>query len=78
MPDWFISCTTEKREVSPKKSSLKNPFLSFRKSIKIFNKLPVTPICFNLKIRPLCQTLSKALEISRKIRLTSKQLSNDW
>ena len=32
--------------------------LSFRKSIEIFNKLTVTPFCFNLKIRPLCQTLS--------------------
>ena len=29
-------------------------------------------------MRPLCQTLSKPLKISRKIPLTSKPLSNDW
>ena len=52
-------------------------FNSLRKSVKIFNKSPVTPFCFNLKIRPLSQTYSKALEISRKIPLTSKSLSND-
>ena len=32
---------------------------------------PSTPCVFNLKISPLYQTLSKALEISRKIPLKS-------
>ena len=50
-------------------------FLSFWKSINNFDKFPVTPFCFYLKIRSVCQTLSKALEISRKMSLTSKPLS---
>ena len=52
--------------------------LFLRKSIKIFNKSPVTPFYFNSKMRPLCQIWSNVLEISRKIPLTSKRLSNDW
>ena len=37
-----------------------------------FNKFPETPFCFNLKINPSCQTLSKAYEISKNIALTSR------
>ena len=35
------------------------------------------PFCFNLKIIPLCQTLSNAFEISRKMPLTSNPSSKD-
>ena len=37
-----------------------------------FNKFPETPFCFNLKINPSCQTLSKTFEISKNIALTSR------
>ena len=33
--------------------------------------------CFNLKIIPLCQILSKALYMSKKLFLTSNPLSKD-
>ena len=35
------------------------------------------PICFNLRISHLCQTLSKALNMSKKTLLTSSPISND-
>lgn len=53
-------------------------FPSFRKSAKMLNKLPVTPFYFDLKMRHLCQILLIALEISRKIPLSSKASLNDW
>ena len=52
-------------------------FLFLRKSHKIFSKLPDIPFCFDLKMNPLCQTLSNAFDISRKTPLTSNPLSND-
>ena len=36
------------------------------------NKMPDTPFCLSLKTRLSCHTLSKDLEISKKIALTSK------
>ena len=35
------------------------------------------PLCFTLKISPLFQTLSKALDMSKKTLLTSNPLSKD-
>ena len=35
-------------------------FLFLKKSHKRFSKLPDIPFCFNLKMRPSCQTLSNA------------------
>ena len=35
------------------------------------------PFGFNLKIRPSCQTLSKALDMSKKTFVTSNPLSED-
>ena len=35
------------------------------------------PFCFNLKISPSCQTLSKALGMSKETLLTSNPLSKD-
>ena len=52
-------------------------FLFLRKSHKRFSKLPDMPFCFNLKMRPQCQILSKAFDISRKTRLNSNPSSND-
>ena len=52
-------------------------FLFLRKSHKRFSKLPDIPFCFNLKMRPSCQTLSNAFDISRKTPLTSNPSSND-
>ena len=38
--------------------------LFFRKSFIELRSLTEIPFCFNLKIRSLCRTLSKAMEIS--------------
>ena len=46
-------------------------FLYVKKCFKTLNKLPDIPFSYNLNIRPLCQTLSKVFEISRKTPLTS-------
>ena len=35
------------------------------------------PFCFDLEISPSCQTLSKALDMSKKTLLTSNPLSKD-
>ena len=51
--------------------------LLLKKSDKICKRSPETPFCFNLKISPSCQTLSKALDISKKTPLTSNPSSND-
>ena len=60
--------------------SIKNDsFLSItKKSDKICNRSPEILFCFNLKISPSCQTLSKALDISKKTPLTSNPSSNDF
>ena len=52
-------------------------FLSFKKFAKVFSKLTATPFRFNLWIRPFCETLLKALDMSRKTFLTSIALSKD-
>ena len=52
-------------------------FLFDKKSIIKFKSFPDIPFCFNLYIKPLCHTLSNALEVSRKTPLTSFPLSND-
>ena len=46
-------------------------FLFLIKSHKIFSKLPDIPFCFNFKMRPSCQTVPNAFDISRKTPLTS-------
>ena len=38
---------------------------------------PEMSFCFNLKISPSCQTLSKALDMSKETLLTSDPLSKD-
>ena len=40
-------------------------FLKLRKSVIIFKILSDIPFCFNLNMRPSCQTLSNALDISK-------------
>ena len=63
-------------EVCPLRSTLCLLFL--KKFDNSFKRLPDIPLCFSLKIRPLCYTLSKALDISRNTLGTSKPSSNDW
>ena len=46
-------------------------FLLVKYYLKHKSKFPTIPIFFNLKRRPLCHTLSKALLISKKITLIS-------
>ena len=48
-----------------------------KKAIVTFNRLPVTPFCFNLLRSQLCQGLSNAFDISRKTPLTSYPWSKD-
>ena len=52
-------------------------FLLIKNVDKMCNGLPDMPFWDNLNNRPLCHTLSKALEISRKTFLTSWPSSND-
>ena len=52
-------------------------FLNLRKSVPMFKILSDTPFCFNLNIRPSCQTLSNALVISKNTALTSKLSSKN-
>ena len=52
-------------------------FLFDKKSVIKFRSFSDIPFCLNLYKRPLCHTLSNALEISRKTPLTSYPLSND-
>ena len=67
--------TSDQSETCPFNKTL--CFLFLRKSHKRFSKLPDIPFCFNLKMRPSCQTLSNAFDISRKTPLTSNPSSND-
>ena len=53
-------------------------FLLLKKSDKKRRIAPEMLFCFNLKISPSCQNLSKALDISKKILLTSIPLSKDF
>ena len=46
-------------------------FLLFKKSVTVLKRLPDIPFCFSLKGSPSCQTLSNALEISRKTFLVT-------
>ena len=52
-------------------------FLSLIKLDKRSKRLPDIPFCDNLKRRPLCHTLSKDLEMSKKTLLTSNPPSNE-
>ena len=52
-------------------------FLLVNEYFKTFNNLPDIPFSCNLKIKPSCQTLLNAFEISRKTPLTSSPSSND-
>ena len=62
-------------EACPFKTTL--CFLKQRKSVMIFKILSDIRFCFNLDIRPLCQTLSNALDISKNTALTSRLSSKD-
>ena len=63
------------REAYPFKTT--RCFLKLRKSVTIFKLLSDIPFYFNLNIRPLCQTLSNALDISKNTALTSRLSSKD-
>ena len=52
--------------------------LLLRNSAERVNNVSVKPYWHNLEIRPLCQILSKALEMSKNIALLSVSLSKDW
>ena len=52
-------------------------FLRFKKLVRVLKKLPDIPFCFNLKIRPLRHTLSKALDMSKNTDQTSIPSSKD-
>ena len=52
-------------------------FLFDKKLVIKFRSFPDIPFYYNLYVRPLCHTLSNALEISRKTHLTSYSSSND-
>ena len=47
-------------------------FLFVKKIFKTFSELPDIPFSCNLNIRPWCQALTNAFEMSRKIPLISK------
>ena len=63
-------------EVYPLRTTL--CFLFLKKIDKRFKKLLDMPFYFNLKVRPSCHTLSKALDMSRNTLRTWKASSNDW
>ena len=52
-------------------------FLKLRKSLIVFKMLPDIPFCLSSCIRPLCHTLSNALDKSKKTALTSWLSSKD-
>ena len=52
-------------------------FLSFKKSNTTLSSLREMRFCFRLEIKPLCQTLSNAFQVSRKRFLTSNSSSKD-
>ena len=53
-------------------------FQYFKKSFKRYNRFPDIPLRLNFRISPSCQTLSKALDMSKNTPLTSRSLSKDW
>ena len=53
-------------------------FLSFKKSVRVLKRLSDMPFCFNLKIKPLCHTLSKAFDMSKYTNQTSWSYSKDY
>ena len=62
--------TSAQKEDCPLRTTLCYPFL--KKFDNRFKRLPDISFCFSLKIRPLCHTLSKALDMSRNTLRTSK------
>ena len=77
MEPWGIpALTLAQEEVYPLRTTL--CFLFLKKFDNRFKSLPDMPFSFSLKIRPLCHTLSKALDISRNALRISKPSSNDW
>ena len=57
-------------EACPFKTTL--CFLKQTESVIIFKIVSDTAFCFNFNIRPLCQTLTNALDISENTALTSR------
>ena len=57
--------------------SVTHCFVSFKKSVKVLKRLPDIQFCFNLKIIPLCHTLSKAFDVSKNTDRTSWRSSKD-
>ena len=53
-------------------------FLWYKKWVITYKRLPNIPCYFNLKRRPSCQTLSNALDISKKTPVVSRPSSSDW
>ena len=52
-------------------------FLSFKNSVSVLKRLPYITFRFNLKIWPLCHTLSKALDMSKNAERASWPSSKD-
>ena len=52
-------------------------FLLLKKSDKMQRSSPEMLFCFNLKISPSCQTLSKVFDMSNRTVLTSNPLSKE-
>ena len=52
-------------------------FLSFKKSVRALKRSPDIPFCHNLKIRPLCHTLSKDFDMFKNTDRTSWPSSKD-
>ena len=68
-------------DISPLKclTIKENSLFSITKKNKteVYKRLPDIPFCDNLRRRPLCHVLSKALEMSKKTLLTSNPTSNE-
>ena len=73
---WFSALVLVQDECCPFKKTL--CFLWYKTSVITFERLPDKPFCFNLKRRPSCQTLSNALDISRKTPVVSRPSSSGW
>ena len=75
-PSGTPALTSAQENVSPVRTTL--CFLFLKKFDNRFKRLPDMPFFFSLKIRPLCHTSSKALDVSSNTLRTSKPSSNDW
>ena len=53
-------------------------FQYFKKSFKRYNRFPDITLRLNVRISPLCQTLSKPFDMSKNTPLTSWLLSENW